>query len=52
MHLFFYQKVEKGYYIFKNSKERVNNVSDILSVGQELEVKVLKVKDRIELSSN
>ena len=40
-------------HISKISKERVNNVSDILSVGQEIEVKVLKVKkDRIELSSN
>ncbi|MFY9088746.1 polyribonucleotide nucleotidyltransferase [Arcobacter aquimarinus] len=40
-------------HISKISKERVNNVSDILSVGQNIEVKVLKVKkDRIELSSN
>ncbi|MGE0050713.1 MAG: polyribonucleotide nucleotidyltransferase [Arcobacter sp.] len=40
-------------HISKISKERVNNVSDVLSVGQEIEVKVLKVKkDRIELSSN
>lgn len=40
-------------HISKISKERVKNVSDILSVGQEIEVKVLKVtKDRIELSSN
>ncbi|WP_368030091.1 polyribonucleotide nucleotidyltransferase [Arcobacter sp. s6] len=40
-------------HISKISKERVNNVSDILSVGQEIEVKVLKVKkDRIELSMN
>lgn len=40
-------------HISKISKERVNNVSDILSVGQDIEVKVLKVKkDRIELSSN
>ena len=40
-------------HISKISKERVNNVADILSVGQEIEVKVLKVKkDRIELSMN
>jgi polyribonucleotide nucleotidyltransferase len=40
-------------HISKISKERVTNVSDILSVGQEIEVKVLKVKkDRIELSMN
>ena len=40
-------------HISKISKERVANVSDILSVGQEIEVKALKVtKDRIELSSN
>ena len=40
-------------HISKISKERVSNVSDILSVGQEIEVKVLKVKkDRIELSMN
>jgi polyribonucleotide nucleotidyltransferase len=40
-------------HISKISKERVSNISDILSVGQILEVKVLKVtKDRIELSSN
>ena len=40
-------------HISKISKERVTNVSDILSVGQEIEVKVLKVtKDRIELSAN
>ena len=37
----------------KISKDRVKNVADVLSIGQELEVKVLKVKkDRIELSSN
>ena len=40
-------------HISKISKERVTNVSDVLSVGQEIEVKVLKVKkDRIELSMN
>ncbi|AXX95102.1 polyribonucleotide nucleotidyltransferase [Arcobacter ellisii] len=40
-------------HISKISKERVNNISDVLSVGQDIEVKVLKVKkDRIELSSN
>jgi polyribonucleotide nucleotidyltransferase len=40
-------------HISKISKERVTNVSDVLSVGQDIEVKVLKVKkDRIELSSN
>ena len=40
-------------HISKISKERVTNISDILSVGQIIEVKVLKVKkDRIELSSN
>ena len=40
-------------HISKISKERVTNVADILSVGQEVEVRVLKVKkDRIELASN
>lgn len=40
-------------HISKISKDRVNNVADVLSVGQEIEVKVLKVrKDRIELASN
>ena len=39
-------------HISKISKDRVKNVADVLSIGQELEVKVLKVKkDRIELSS-
>ncbi|RXJ86432.1 polyribonucleotide nucleotidyltransferase [Arcobacter sp. CECT 8985] len=39
-------------HISKISKERVNNVSDVLSVGQEVEIKVLNVKkDRIELGS-
>jgi polyribonucleotide nucleotidyltransferase len=39
-------------HISKISKQRVNNVHDVLSVGQDFEVKVLKVKkDRIELSS-
>jgi polyribonucleotide nucleotidyltransferase len=33
-------------------KDSLENVADVLSIGQELEVKVLKVKkDRIELSS-
>lgn len=40
-------------HISKISKERVEKVSDVLSIGEELEIKVLKVKkDRIELSSN
>ena len=39
-------------HISKISKERVNNVNDVLSAGQEVEIKVLKVKrDRIELGS-
>jgi polyribonucleotide nucleotidyltransferase len=39
-------------HISKISKERVKNVSDVLSVGQEVEIKVLNVKkDRIELAS-
>ena len=39
-------------HISKISKERVNKVSDVLNVGQDVEVKVLKVKkDRIELAS-
>ena len=39
-------------HISKISKERVKNVSDVLSVGQVINLKVLKVsKDRIELSS-
>ncbi len=40
-------------HISKISKQRVKNVSDVLSVGDEVEIKVLKVsKDRIELASN
>lgn len=40
-------------HISKISKQRVEKVSDILKVGDEVELKVLKVKkDRIELSSN
>ncbi len=39
-------------HISKISKQRVNKVSDVLSVGDEIEIKVLKVKsDRIELGS-
>ncbi len=39
-------------HISKVSKERVNNISDVLSENQEIEVKILKVsKDRIELSN-
>ncbi|MEA1914538.1 MAG: polyribonucleotide nucleotidyltransferase [Campylobacterota bacterium] len=39
-------------HISKISKQRVNNVHDVLSVGQAYDVRVLKVKkDRIELSS-
>ncbi|MEA2049326.1 MAG: polyribonucleotide nucleotidyltransferase [Campylobacterota bacterium] len=39
-------------HISKISKKRVNNVSDILSVNDKVDVKVLKLsKDRIELSS-
>jgi len=39
-------------HISKISKSRVNNVHDVLEVGQTFDVKVLKVKkDRIELSS-
>ncbi len=39
-------------HISKISKERVKSVSDVLNVGQEVEIKVLKVKkDRIELAS-
>ena len=39
-------------HISKISKQRVNKVSDVLEVGQEVEIKVLKVKkDRIELAS-
>ena len=40
-------------HISKISKQRVKNVSDVLTVGDEVEIKVLKVtKDRIELASN
>jgi polyribonucleotide nucleotidyltransferase len=40
-------------HISKLSKQRVEKASDILSVGQEIQVKVLKVqKDRIELGLN
>ncbi|MBP7251020.1 MAG: S1 RNA-binding domain-containing protein, partial [Aliarcobacter sp.] len=40
-------------HISKISKQRVEKVSDILSVGQEIEVKVLKIqKDKIELGLN
>jgi len=40
-------------HISKISKQRVNKVADVLSVGQEVELKVLKVsKDRIELASS
>jgi polyribonucleotide nucleotidyltransferase len=39
-------------HISKVSKERVTNISDVLSENQEIEVKILKVsKDRIELSN-
>ncbi len=39
-------------HISKISKERVSNINDVLSVGQELDVKVLKLsRDRIELAS-
>ena len=39
-------------HISKISKERISNIKDVLSEGQEIEVKVLKVKrDRIELVS-
>ncbi len=40
-------------HISKISKERVNKVDDVLTVGQKVELKVLKVsKDRIELASS
>ena len=40
-------------HISKISKQRVKNVSDVLTVGDEVEIKVLKVsKDRIELASS
>ena len=39
-------------HISKISKRRVNNVSDVLSLDEELDVKILKLsKDRIELAS-
>lgn len=39
-------------HISKISKQRVNNVSDVFSVGDSVEIKVLNVKkDRIELSA-
>jgi len=39
-------------HISKISKRRVNKVEDVLSVGEELDVKILKLsKDRIELAS-
>ncbi|UTJ05207.1 polyribonucleotide nucleotidyltransferase [Arcobacter roscoffensis] len=39
-------------HISKISKQRVNNVSDVFSVGDNVEIKVLNVKkDRIELSA-
>jgi polyribonucleotide nucleotidyltransferase len=39
-------------HISKISKQRVKNVSDVLSVGDEVEIKVLNVKkDRIELAA-
>ncbi|WP_108060518.1 polyribonucleotide nucleotidyltransferase [Poseidonibacter lekithochrous] len=40
-------------HISKISKQRVKNVSDVLNAGDDVEIKVLKVKrDRIELSSS
>jgi len=40
-------------HISKISKRRVNNVSDVFEIGDNLDVKVLKVtKDRIELASS
>jgi len=40
-------------HISKISKQRVNKVTDVLNVGDNVEIKVLKVKkDRIELSSS
>ncbi|WP_428026620.1 polyribonucleotide nucleotidyltransferase [Arcobacter sp.] len=51
-----FMKLPKGgeglLHISKISKDRVKNVSDILNVGDKVELKVLKVsKDRIELAS-
>ena len=38
-------------HISKISKQRVSNINDLYKVGDELEIKVLKVKkDRIELA--
>jgi len=40
-------------HISKISRQRVNNVSDVLSVNDEIKVKVLKLSsDRIELASS
>ena len=40
-------------HISKISKKRVSNINDVLSVGQELDVRVLKLsRDRIELASS
>ncbi len=39
-------------HISKVSKQRVSNIHDVLEVGQEIDIKVLKIsRDRIELSS-
>jgi polyribonucleotide nucleotidyltransferase len=51
-----FMKLPKGgeglLHISKISKERVKNVSDVLNVGDKVELKVLKVsRDRIELAS-
>ncbi len=51
-----FMKLPKGgeglLHISKISKDRVKNVSDVLSVGDKVELKVLKVnRDRIELAS-
>jgi polyribonucleotide nucleotidyltransferase len=51
-----FMKLPKGgeglLHISKISKERVKNVTDVLSVGDKVELKVLKVnRDRIELAS-
>jgi polyribonucleotide nucleotidyltransferase len=40
-------------HISKISKQRISNIYDVLNVGQELDIKVLKLsRDRIELSSS
>jgi len=49
-------ELEKGgeglLHISKISKQRINNVKDVLDINQEIEVKVLKIsKDRIELAN-